>query len=187
MCGWLNAAAVRASRLNRSTIPSPMSNKAGDSTLIATLRSSARSWPRYTVAMPPCPSSSRISYSPSVARRSASSWAFETLDILSASTVDVASVGAADPVGTGMLVPHRGQKNAPGPRRAPQRVHEGEMGEFGVIGSRSIRHSPGSSHGRTCLRSLLSAARTRPRMTSSDHAGVTAGSAFPRSTSRTFS
>src|SRR2546423_9927035 len=98
--------------------------------------------------MPPCPSSRRISCSPSVARRNASSWAFEALDILSASTVDVASVGAADPVGTGMLVPHRGQKNAPGPRRAPQRVHEDEMGYFVFIGSRSIRHSQASYHGK---------------------------------------
>src|SRR5438552_727966 len=53
MWGWLSAAAVRASRLKRSTIPSPMSSSAGASTLIATLRSSARSWARYTVAMPP--------------------------------------------------------------------------------------------------------------------------------------
>src|SRR5947208_986144 len=60
MCGWLSAAAVRASRLNRSAIPSPMRSRAGSSTLIATLRSRARSWARYTVAMPPCPTSAGL-------------------------------------------------------------------------------------------------------------------------------
>src|SRR5437016_5108634 len=54
MWGWLSAAAVRASRLKRSTMPSPMSSRAGASTLIATLRSRARSWARYTVAIKAC-------------------------------------------------------------------------------------------------------------------------------------
>src|SRR2546429_173070 len=54
MLGWLSDAAVRASRLNRSAMPSPLS-RAGAITLMATRRSRAMSWARYTVAMPPRP------------------------------------------------------------------------------------------------------------------------------------
>src|SRR5438876_1845554 len=122
MWGWLRAAAVRASRLNRSTMPSPMSKRAGASTLIATLRSRARSWARYTVAMPPRPSSARISYSPSVAWRRASSWAL-------CSTGGAWRTGGATvappPLGaTGTLVPQRRQKYAPGAREVPQRAQK---------------------------------------------------------------
>ncbi len=56
MCGWLRAAAVRASRRKRSIAPG-VAVSAGDITLIATFRSSARSSARKTVAMPPDPSS----------------------------------------------------------------------------------------------------------------------------------
>src|SRR5205809_140026 len=112
MWGWLRGAAVRASRLNRSTMPSPMSKRAGASTLIATLRSRARSWARYTVAMPPRPSSARISYSPSVAWRRASSWAGCSAG--GARRTGGATV-APPPLGaTGTLVPQRRQKYAPG-------------------------------------------------------------------------
>src|SRR6266481_816284 len=116
MCGWLSAAAVRASRLKRSTIPSPMSSRAGARTLIATLRSSARSWARNTVAIPPRPSSARISYSPSVACRRASIWA-----LCSTRRTGGATVAPAPPVVTGTLVPQRRQKKAPGAREVPQR------------------------------------------------------------------
>ena len=117
MWGWLSAAAVRASRLKRSTIPSPMSSSAGASTLIATLRSSARSWARYTVAMPPRPSSARISYWPSVAWRRAS-----TCALCSTRRTGGATVALAPPGVTGTLVPQRRQKNAPGAREVPQRA-----------------------------------------------------------------
>src|SRR5438876_630589 len=122
MWGWLRAAAVRASRLKRSTIPSPMSRSVGARTLIATLRSRARSWARYTVAIPPWPTAVRISYCPRVARRSAASCACAVSGRVS--TTDpggVATVGPDQGRCTGMPVPQRGQKAVPGPRVAPQR------------------------------------------------------------------
>src|SRR5207237_916269 len=120
MWGWLSAAAVRASRLKRSTMPSPMSSRAGASTLIATLRSRARSWARYTVAIPPRPSSARTSYSPSVALRRASSWALCWAG--SGRRTGGATVAPAPPVVSGTLVPQRRQKYAPGAREVPQRA-----------------------------------------------------------------
>src|SRR5213592_54538 len=123
MWGWLRASAVRASRLKRSTIPSPMSRSVGARTLIATLRSRARSWARYTVAIPPWPTAVRISYCPRVARRSAASCACAVSGRVS--TTDpggVATVGPDQGRCTGMPVPQRGQKAVPGPRVAPQRV-----------------------------------------------------------------
>src|SRR6266853_1983807 len=119
MWGWLSAAAVRASRLKRSTMPSPMSSRAGASTLIATLRSRARSWARYTVAIPPRPSSASTSYSPSVALRRASSWAVWWGD---GRRGGGAAAALAPPVVTGTLVPQRRQKYAPGAREVPQRA-----------------------------------------------------------------
>src|SRR6266576_5287635 len=112
MWGWLSAAAVRASRLKRSTMPSPMSSRAGASTLIATLRSRARSWARYTVAIPPRPSSARTSYSPSWAL----CWAG------SGRRTGGATAAPAPPVVSGTLVPQRRQKYAPGAREVPQRA-----------------------------------------------------------------
>src|SRR6185503_7865493 len=66
MCGCDRPAAICASRLNRATIaPRPISS--GSIVLMATFRFSDRSVARYTAAMPPRPSSERISYSPAVA------------------------------------------------------------------------------------------------------------------------
>src|SRR5438477_8746615 len=142
--GWLSDAAVRASRLSRSAMPSPLS-RAGAITLMATRRSRAMSWARYTVAMPPRPSSPRISYSPSVAWRTASSWA----------ACDAAWAGWAWPCTTAVAMlactpetsdPHRGQKRSAGPTGCPQRVQVGsdvivrgrcEPGKY-TPGSRSV-------------------------------------------------
>src|SRR5205823_12034731 len=88
--------------------------------LIATLRSRARSWARYTVAIPPRPSSARTSYSPSVALRRASSWALCWAG--SGRRTGGATVAPAPPVVSGTLVPQRRQKYAPGAREVPQRA-----------------------------------------------------------------
>src|SRR6266480_7499012 len=124
MWGWLSAAAVRASLLNRSTIPSPMASRAGASTLIATLRSRARSWARWTVAIPPRPSSARISYSRRVAWRRASSWALGASGggRRGSGGEGGATWALARPAVTGTLVPQRRQKYAPGAREVPQRA-----------------------------------------------------------------
>src|SRR5207302_4075052 len=125
MLGWLSDAAVRASRLNRSAMPSPAS-RAGAITLIATWRSKAMSWARYTVAMPPRPSSPRISYSPSVACRTASSWA----------ACSAAGAGGACGCTTAVAMlawtpetsaPQRGQKRSAGPTGSPQRAQAGAV------------------------------------------------------------
>src|SRR5258705_11805556 len=99
-----------------------MASSAGARTLIATLRSSARSCARYTVAIPPWPISLRISYCPSVARRSAASCATAASGRGSVTAPGgVWSVGPDHGRCTGMPVPQRGQNDAPGPRLAPQR------------------------------------------------------------------
>src|SRR5881397_945285 len=66
-----SAAAVRASRKNRSTSSRSKASVKGR-TLIATSRSSWRSRARYTMPIPPRPSSSRISYSSSSPERTRS-------------------------------------------------------------------------------------------------------------------
>ena len=59
--GWLNPAAARASRRNRSTNSRSRSN-GGAKTLIATWRPSCRSSPWWTRAIPPWPSTGPSSY-----------------------------------------------------------------------------------------------------------------------------
>src|SRR6267378_6302516 len=82
--------------------------------------------------MPPCPTSTRISYCPRVARRSAASCASDASG--RASTMapgGVATVGPDHGRCTAIPVPQRGQKDAPGPRLAPQRKQE--EGGFGLM------------------------------------------------------
>src|SRR6267142_4181455 len=81
--------------------------------------------------MPPCPTSTRISYCPMVARRSAASWASDASGRGSTAPDGVATVGPDHGRCTGMPVPQRGQNGAPGPRVAPQRKQA--SGGFGVI------------------------------------------------------
>src|SRR6266849_5930650 len=80
--------------------------------------------------MPPRPTSTRISYCPRVARRSAASCASAASGRASIlAPVGVASVGPDQGRCTGMPVPQRGQKDAPGPRLVPQRKQaEGGLG-----------------------------------------------------------
>src|ERR1041384_7309556 len=119
MLGWLSAAEVRASRLKRSTIPA-VEKRAGDITLIATLRSSATSWARYTEAMPPCPSSPLISYSPIVA------WRNVSIKPVGVSVMWEAAVGVTYAVATCPCCPETSapqleQTRAPGGTAVPQR------------------------------------------------------------------
>src|SRR6267143_3816516 len=82
--------------------------------------------------MPPRPTSTRISYCPRVARRSAASCASAASERTSMlAPVGVASVGPDQGRWTGMPVPQRGQNEAPGARLAPQRRQAD--GGLGVI------------------------------------------------------
>src|SRR3989440_651223 len=77
MCGWLSLAAVRASRRKRSrSFPSLV--RAGGSSLRAPSRSSRTSRARYTIPMPPRPSSRSSEYRPARAdwksRKRRSGW-----------------------------------------------------------------------------------------------------------------
>src|SRR5881409_2827972 len=82
--------------------------------------------------MPPRPTSTRISYCPKVARRSAACCASAASGRTSMlAPVGVASVGPDQGRETGMPVPQRGQNDAPGLRLAPQRRQED--GGLGVI------------------------------------------------------
>ena len=87
-------------------------------TLIATLRSSAMSCARYTVAIPPRPSSPSTSYSPSVASRSIWSRASARIADSGESTRTVVT----PPCGEEISKPQLAQKCAPGAMTAPQRV-----------------------------------------------------------------
>src|SRR5438309_1423932 len=116
MCGWLSDPAVRASRLKRSAIPSPLS-RWGLITLMATLRSSATSWARYTVAIPPLPSSPITSNSPRVAWRSASRMAESPGVRRGASSSEVATL----PCSPETSEPQPAQNRAPARIGWPQR------------------------------------------------------------------
>src|SRR5438876_7443003 len=89
--------------------------------------------------MPPCPSSARISYSPSVACGSASVMVARA----SAGGGPIGMVCTASPRPTGMLVPQRGQNSAPGPRFVPQRAQNAvSMVHESICLKRSRLHGP---------------------------------------------
>src|SRR5437879_5856549 len=141
MLGWLSDAAVRASRLNRSAIPSPVS-RAGDITLMATLRSSAISCARKTAAMPPRPSSPCTSYSPMVAWRSSSISAAAGA-VARSRSVGATKAVATFPWGPETSAPQRAQNRAPGGIASPQRAGRKGLGPLQYLGDGYVQLARG--------------------------------------------
>ena len=101
-------------------------------TFTATLRSRAMSCARYTVAMPPRPSSRRISYSPMVACLSISS----ASDCASSSWAAGIMAVATLPCSPDTSSPHSMQKRAPAEIGLPQRGQVAPVVEVIGLGSR---------------------------------------------------